>query len=353
MDQKGFANIAVIIGIIVLVGIAGYFVVSQQLPSPSPTPKPVSIPGLRFEASPMLGAPPLNVSIGAFSENPLQFDTFTLDYGDDSQETLNQQCISNICQVRSTHTYQSSGTFIATLRGIKNGNSQIIGTLTISVGNPLTVTKTVGENESSFLIQKINRDSVDGLWYQAYPVATGQGTPKTLHLGDDIGYACEGVSDKLTGIDFSNQKVTFTVSWSQPPLGGCPICLSHNTLIDTPAGLIPVKDLQVGMQVWTTDKTGQRVSSIITKTSKVPVPSNHQMVHLVINDGRDLFASPGHPTIDGRTVGDLTPGEIYDSAIIVSSAHVPYDDSATYDLLPSGDTGFYWANGILVGSTLR
>src|SRR3989442_783087 len=24
----------------------------------------------------------------------------------------------------------------------------------------------------------------------------------------------------------------------------------------------------------------------------------------------------------------------------------------TYDLLPSGDTGFYWANGILVGSTL-
>ena len=133
----------------------------------------------------------------------------------------------------------------------------------------------------------------------------------------------------------------------------CPICLAGNTLIDTPAGLISVKDLQVGMQVWTTDKAGQRVSSIITKTSRVPVPSNHQMVHLVLNDGRDLFVSPGHPTTDGRTVDDLTPDEVYDDATIVSSTRVPYDDSATYDLLPSGDTGFYWANGILIGSTLR
>jgi hypothetical protein len=24
----------------------------------------------------------------------------------------------------------------------------------------------------------------------------------------------------------------------------------------------------------------------------------------------------------------------------------------TYDLLPAGDTGFYWANGVLVASTL-
>jgi hypothetical protein len=30
----------------------------------------------------------------------------------------------------------------------------------------------------------------------------------------------------------------------------------------------------------------------------------------------------------------------------------PYDHPATYDLLPSGATGFYWADGILIGSTL-
>jgi hypothetical protein len=133
----------------------------------------------------------------------------------------------------------------------------------------------------------------------------------------------------------------------------CPICLAGGTLIDTPSGSVPVEDLQIGMPVWTTDKTGQRVSGVITKTSKVLVPPTHQMVHLVLNDGRGLFVSPGHPTIDGRTVGDLTPGDLYDGASVVSTERVPYDEGATYDILPSGDTRFYWANGILIGSTLR
>jgi hypothetical protein len=31
---------------------------------------------------------------------------------------------------------------------------------------------------------------------------------------------------------------------------------------------------------------------------------------------------------------------------------LPYAGTTTYDLRPSGDTGFYWANGILIGSTL-
>lgn len=306
----------------------------------------------------MLGAPPLNVSIGAFSSDPLQFDDFTIDYGDGSRDSLQQQCFepsgaNRICQIRTEYKYTSSGTFTITLRGIKKGSSQVLGTLTIAVGNPLRVTKTVGEKESSFLIQKINQDSVDGLWYRTYPVATGQGSPKTLHIGDDIGYGCEGVSDKLTNIDFSGQKVTFTVSWGQPPYGGCPICLAGNTLIDTPSGLVPVKDLQVGMSVWTTNKSGQRVSGVITKTSKVPVPPTHQMVHLILDDGRDLFVSPGHPTTDGRKIGDLMADEAYDGSEIVSTIRVPYGESATYDLLPSGDTGFYWANSILVGSTLH
>ena len=110
-----------------------------------------------------------------------------------------------------------------------------------------TVVKSVGETESSFLIQKINSDSVEGLWYLAYPVPREEGTPKTLHIGDDIGYACEGVSEKLTSIDFSGQKVTFTKIVSEPPIGGCPICLSGNTLIGTPNGNINVKELKKGM----------------------------------------------------------------------------------------------------------
>jgi hypothetical protein len=77
------------------------------------------------------------------------------------------------------------------------------------------------------------------------------------------------------------------------------------------------------------------------------------MVHLVLDDGRELFVSPGHPTIDGRTVGELVSGEMYNGAFVISAEHVLYNEGATFDLLPSGDTGFYWADGILVGSTLR
>jgi hypothetical protein len=32
--------------------------------------------------------------------------------------------------------------------------------------------------------------------------------------------------------------------------------------------------------------------------------------------------------------------------------HVIYKGGATYDLLPGGSTGLYWANGILLKSTL-
>lgn len=255
MNQKGFVNILLIIVVVALVGAGVYVVYSRQALSPvsaptptpspsptptpapkpsstskpSPTPTPMSIPQtFRFEASPMFGAPPLNVSIGAFSSDPLPFDDFIIDYGDGSHDSLQEQCLEpsgadRICQIRTEHEYTSSGAFSATLRGIKKGNSQILGALKIAVGNPLIVIKTVGEKEGSFLIQKINRDSVDGLWYQAYPVAMEEGVPKTLHIGDDIGYGCEGVSDKLTSIDFSGQRLTFAISWQKPLRGKCPI----------------------------------------------------------------------------------------------------------------------------------
>ena len=214
--------------------------------------------------------------------------------------------------------------------------------------------RTVGEREGSFLILKINSESVDGRWYEAYPIQNpnDSGTPKTLRIGDDIGYACEGVSEKLTGIDFSGQRITFTKIVGQPTIGGCPICLAGDTLISTPSGPVRVKDMQIGMPIWTIDKFGHRASGTVTKTSIVQVPPSHQMVHLVLDDGRELFVSAGHPTIDGRSVGVLSPGDKYDHASVVSTERVPYGDGATYDVLSSGDTGFYWANGVLLASTL-
>lgn len=133
----------------------------------------------------------------------------------------------------------------------------------------------------------------------------------------------------------------------------CPICLAKNTLIDTPAGAVPVQKLQVGDPIWTVNVSGERTAGMVLQTGKTPVPSSHVMVKLALADGRTVFASPGHPTIDGHKVADLAVGDIYDGARIVVAARVPYGEAYTYDILPSGGTGFYWANGILLGSTLN
>ena len=133
----------------------------------------------------------------------------------------------------------------------------------------------------------------------------------------------------------------------------CPICLAAGTLIDTPRGAVRVEQLHVGDSVWTLDDTGMRVAAVILKTGSVRVPATHQMIHVALSDGRELWVSPGHPTADGRIIGSLKIGNTLDGAKILQLEHVHYDGGSTFDLLPSGKTGFYWANGILMGSTLK
>jgi len=137
-----------------------------------------------------------------------------------------------------------------------------------------------------------------------------------------------------------------------PGFPTCPICLAAGTRIDTPQGPVPVEDLLVGSPVWTMNASGERVPATILKTVRVVVPARHQMVHLVLSDGRELWASPGHPTADRRMLGDLKVGDFLDGARLTILERLTYEGFATYDLLASGDTGFYWADGILMGSTL-
>jgi hypothetical protein len=76
------------------------------------------------------------------------------------------------------------------------------------------------------------------------------------------------------------------------------------------------------------------------------------MVHVRLADGRELLASPGHRTADRRSLGSLASGDEVDGSTITLWELVPYSGSRTYDLLPAGPTGTYWANGILLSSTL-
>ncbi len=137
---------------------------------------------------------------------------------------------------------------------------------------------------------------------------------------------------------------------SGPPR--CPICLARGTWIATPNGPRAVEDLRPGMPVWTSDRAGRRVPGFVIAVGSTPVPPTHQVVHLVLADGRTLDASPGHPLPDGRHLGDLRAGDRVDGTTVVSAELVPYGGGSTFDLLPSGPTGTYWANGIRLASTL-
>lgn len=143
--------------------------------------------------------------------------------------------------------------------------------------------------------------------------------------------------------------VTSRTPSGMPP---CPICLAAATLIATPNGDVAVTNVRPGMLVWTADSDGRRLEARVVEVGSMEVPSGHLMVHLRLADRRELLASPGHRTADGRPLGSLALGDELDGSQITLWELVSYTGARTYDLLPAGATGEYWASGILLSSTL-
>ncbi|MDO8435243.1 MAG: Hint domain-containing protein [bacterium] len=133
----------------------------------------------------------------------------------------------------------------------------------------------------------------------------------------------------------------------------CPICLAINTNIATPEGPVLVQNVRVGSKVWSVDKNGNKVAATVVRTTQSKTMPTHRVVHLVLTDSRELWVSPNHPLTNGSHVGGLQPGDIYDGAKVKIAELVPYRSSATYDILPDSDTGYYFADGILLGSTIH
>src|SRR3989344_2615177 len=362
MNQKGFVNIVLIVIVVALIGGGTYFALNWKLPKSS-TPVIERI-------SPMKA--PMGATIAIIGsgftpiENSLQFGNgfayindlvssdgktilFTLPESFDTCSSDGSLCAEFLNRPVPGQMYE-----IVVIN--TNGRSNAINfTVAHEDGQPTPtptpkpsptpkpdgpqVSLKEGQQESSFLLEKIYPDRVTGLNFMEYPIAGDQGYPVTLRIGEIVSNGCT-ITLTLTRIEGNIATFIKNTDFNQP----CPICLAENTQIDTPSGSISVTDLQMGMSVWTMNKSGQRVSGIIIKTSKVQVPPTHQMVHLILDDGREVFVSPGHPTIDGRTVGELAPSDLYDGVSVVSAKRISYDENATYDILPSGDTGFYWAN---------
>jgi hypothetical protein len=130
----------------------------------------------------------------------------------------------------------------------------------------------------------------------------------------------------------------------------CPICLAAGSLIDTPNGRVPVAQLRVGMTVWTTSADGVRQAAPVLRVASMGGGPGF-IVHLRLADGRQLWVSPHHPLPDGRRIGELVTGDQVDGSRVVLGQLLS-SSAATYDLLPGGPTGTYWADGILLGSTL-
>ena len=204
---------------------------------------------------------------------------------------------------------------------------------------------TEGSRYGPLLVQEIHSYRIGGTQF-SYAIFGETKAPITLQLGEKVTDMCYGSLFFLTVNDSG-------AIFSKGGGGICPVCLSGHTLIDTPVGAVNIKELKDGMPIWTLDNFGHKQSAIILKTGKMFAPSTHKMVQVVLDHERELYASPRHPTADGRLLGELKVGDVLDGATITSVTLVPYDENYTYDILPSGPTGFYWANGILVGSTLK
>jgi len=164
-----------------------------------------------------------------------------------------------------------------------------------------------------------------------------------LRVGEDQGERIEGTITPSGEIKVLKREPSFNTY---------PICLAAGTLIDTPDGPVPVEQLDERMTVWTIDNSGQRIAGDVIKTTMTLVPSDFQVVRLGLSDGRTVTASPGHPTAEGRSLGKYQAGDTLDGALVVMVESVVYGGKATYDLLPDSLTGLYWANGVLLKSTL-
>lgn len=131
----------------------------------------------------------------------------------------------------------------------------------------------------------------------------------------------------------------------------CSTCASPDTPIATPDGERAIATLGAGDLVYSVEHEAV-VAVPLLKTSRHRVGHHHRVVGIALANGAVLRISPGHPTADARVFGDLVPGDRLGEVEVVRVGLVPFDGEFTYDILPASTTGFYFAGGALIGSTL-
>lgn len=149
---------------------------------------------------------------------------------------------------------------------------------------------------------------------------------------------------------------TFLYTYTDRTFRGTPNrcrCLPASTLIACPSGPIAIDQLKEGDLVLTINPKGETVQAPLKWINKVSINDKHSMLIVDLADGRSLQVTPEHPSsFENKTINQFEVGDKLDGSIIVKKEMKVYNEAYTYDILPEGETGYYWANGILIGSTL-
>ncbi|MEP6694505.1 MAG: Hint domain-containing protein [Chloroflexota bacterium] len=270
-------------------------------PSPTASPGPLTVPQLKYRVMDELGRP--------WFCDP---DFFPVGRGDEGQRA----------QEKLPEIQKDADTFAAIVAHLK-------------LSPPFTADQQLAIYREWKTLNVLKLEPINNVWAFAY-----------------LAMRNTGGGERVDGrVSADGQVTVINRQQSGPP--PCPICLALGTRIATPDGDVAVQELRIGDVVWTMDATGARIAAPLIAVGNMPVPATHQVVALTLADGRLVFVSPGHPTADGRQIGDLAAGDTLDGARIVSAQRVAYAGGATYDILPAGATGTYWANGVLLGSTLH
>jgi hypothetical protein len=131
----------------------------------------------------------------------------------------------------------------------------------------------------------------------------------------------------------------------------CPECAAPDTPIATPEGERRIDSLAAGDLVYSVED-GAIVAVPLLRVGSKPA-RDHHVIRVTLSSGAVLQMSPAHPLAHGGTFGTLEAGSPFDGQHLVLDAElVPYEYSATYDILPDSSTGTYFAAGAEVGSTL-
>jgi hypothetical protein len=119
----------------------------------------------------------------------------------------------------------------------------------------------------------------------------------------------------------------------------------------------PLRDSHIykiipGDYIWSQNDKGEKIKAKIIKTSK---KLTYNYLKLTFSNNKELILCPDQPTIKmGKRACELKINETYNGLKIKRIDIVSLKKATpAYDILPNSETGFYWINGILMGSGLN